>query len=277
MPQKLKDAYLIKSLPNLSFIWTDVLQNHERTHTGEKPFGCTICQKRFTRDHHLKTHMRLHTGEKPYQCDHCERQFVQVANLRRHLRVHTGEKPYACEQCSDKFSDSNQLKQHILIHKGEKPYFCPECRRRFRRRHHLLHHQCTKDSTATPAGPKRERKPRETRRIIRMDSVRTGSPVGPIGFLPEVPEQTHPEDLSTHSLNFSSSHSSCSASPSPASGESHGSVCLYSVESSEPPGYSTDEDVASGSHTTGKTESDDASPSFIWSWFEQLHSIRSSC
>ncbi|MCL4145958.1 UNVERIFIED_CONTAM: hypothetical protein GTU68_020250 [Idotea baltica] len=131
-----------------SFGYKHVLQNHERTHTGEKPFECKECQKRFTRDHHLKTHMRLHTGEKPYHCTHCDRQFVQVANLRRHLRVHTGERPYTCETCASKFSDSNQLKAHLLIHKGEKPFECPRCLGKFRRRHHLIHHKCPRDPSA---------------------------------------------------------------------------------------------------------------------------------
>lgn len=196
-----KDKLFTCGICKRSFGYKHVLQNHERTHTGEKPFECPECHKRFTRDHHLKTHMRLHTGEKPYHCKHCDRSFVQVANLRRHLRVHTGEKPYACELCSSKFSDSNQLKAHMLIHNGQKPFHCPACGGSFRRRHHMVHHKCQarttdvevdsdSDTSLTINNNNNRRKPKDIRRVVR--------PAPPVITSPTVlpPEQTEPEDLS---------------------------------------------------------------------------------
>jgi uncharacterized Zn-finger protein len=84
-----RDKVFTCKICNRSFGYKHVLQNHERTHTGEKPFECRVCHKRFTRDHHLKTHMRLHTGEKPYNCTHCDRQFVQVCRHQHFLKLHT--------------------------------------------------------------------------------------------------------------------------------------------------------------------------------------------
>jgi Zinc finger, C2H2 type len=59
----------------------------------QKKHKCKVCDKRFTRPSSLQTHMYSHTGEKPFACsvEGCGRHFSVVSNLRRHRKVHKGE------------------------------------------------------------------------------------------------------------------------------------------------------------------------------------------
>lgn len=95
-------------------------------------------------------HFRSHSGEKPYLCCHCGRKFSRVTHLNIHLSkyklniseiqikfafgpfsgTHSGEKPYPCQQCSKAFAQSGDLKAHERIHNGDKPYACKICHKR---------------------------------------------------------------------------------------------------------------------------------------------------
>lgn len=60
-----------------------------------RTFQCTgypDCNMTFTRSEHLARHIRKHTGERPFECVHCSRKFSRLDNLRQHKQtVHAHE------------------------------------------------------------------------------------------------------------------------------------------------------------------------------------------
>jgi len=53
----------------------------------KKPFICSHsgCLKAYQNKHYLIQHERVHSGEKPYLCKSCDRRFYRITDLKKHI------------------------------------------------------------------------------------------------------------------------------------------------------------------------------------------------
>ncbi|KAH8396529.1 hypothetical protein KR215_000263, partial [Drosophila sulfurigaster] len=77
---------------------------------------CPYCGITASTKGNLKNHIRTHTGERPYKCEECPKRFVQASALIVHRRCHTGETPFACRKCPKAFKQLGNLEAHWRHH-----------------------------------------------------------------------------------------------------------------------------------------------------------------
>ncbi|CDQ92695.1 unnamed protein product, partial [Oncorhynchus mykiss] len=82
---------------------------------------CEYCGKVFKNCSNLTVHRRSHTGERPYKCELCNYACAQSSKLTRHMKTHgqMGKEVYRCDICQMPFSVYSTLEKHMKKWHGE--------------------------------------------------------------------------------------------------------------------------------------------------------------
>lgn len=150
-PGHTDSEYELASTSKSDIISKPILVNGELVSYTKKRYRCTFtgCDKGYTKPSRLEEHERSHTGQRPFVCDTCNKSYLRETHLQAHTRSHLPEssRPLVCElpNCGKRFWTSQHLRAHTTWHNGAKKFTCsePGCGEAFMKHHHLRTHMCT--------------------------------------------------------------------------------------------------------------------------------------
>ncbi|XP_058120629.1 zinc finger protein 467-like [Anopheles ziemanni] len=102
------------------FLSETSLRVHQTTHSAEdtgRAYECPHCQSQFLNKREFERHLMTHADVKPFGCTSCNKKFSRKDKLHRHERVHQRERQsFECPTCAAKFQRKGALASHLKIH-----------------------------------------------------------------------------------------------------------------------------------------------------------------
>ncbi|XP_026182165.1 zinc finger protein 14-like [Mastacembelus armatus] len=119
------------------------MERHMKSHSEDRPYKCSFCEKKFKNPYVLKRHQREICKSKELKkskrretqrsnpqppsdglsegkiCPICSRILPCTADIAKHLRSHSEERPFICVTCEKGFKYKDTLKKHQIIHGHE--------------------------------------------------------------------------------------------------------------------------------------------------------------
>nr|XP_020469342.1 zinc finger protein 585A-like [Monopterus albus] len=127
--------------------------------------NCTLCGKFFARQVDMERHMKSHSEDRPYQCSFCEKKFKNPYVLKRHQkeickskelrkpkrreRQRSNPQPPSegltegkiCPICSRVLPCTADIAKHLRSHSEDRPFICVTCEKCFKYKDTLKKHQ----------------------------------------------------------------------------------------------------------------------------------------